>query len=149
MAKKKRKKKIKKDKSLVSKKKIRKLLFRTALLGIGVTAGVLAQPSIVKDPAKRAQVEDLRSRVLQANDESQEKALDVLGSSSETVKDTVKKVSQTTKDLTNQDPQVIVEDAVNSISEEVKSLPEQQVQKIKLEFCKDLIEETKLSCQAD
>lgn len=136
-----------KDKRLISPKKIRRWLFRLALVGIGVAAGVLARPSLIQDPVKRAQVEDIRSQVLQANDEAQQKAMEVLGQSSEVVKQTVTTVSEVTKEVTNKDPQVVVQETVTKLTEEVKTLPQEQVKKIKLQFCQDVIGEIELTCK--
>lgn len=138
-----------KEKSgLVSKKKIRKLLFRVALVGVGVAAGILARPSLVQDPAQRARVEEVREQILNANEEGQEKAIKVLGESSERVKETIGKVSGIAGEVTNTDPQILVNEKVEIIKQEVKNLPQNQIKKIKLEFCQDVIkEEIALACQ--
>ncbi|MBI2009714.1 MAG: hypothetical protein HYS86_00910 [Candidatus Chisholmbacteria bacterium] len=147
MSKKRRHKSAEKS-GFLSPKKIRQLLFRVALVGVGVAAGVLARPSLIQDPAQRALVDELRNQVLTANEEGQKKALQVLGSSSETIKETVGKVSGVADEVTGTDPQVLVNEKVAIIKQEVKNLPQNQIKKIKLEFCQDVIkEEVELACQ--
>lgn len=140
-------KKFTEPKPFFSKKKIRHWLTRIILLAAIGAGVVLVKPSLISDPAKRAQVEDLRNKILQVNNEGQEKALKVLGESAEVVKDTTDKAADVAKDLSGKDPQVIVEEKVTILKEEVRSLPEKQVKKIKLEFCQDVIKEVELSCQ--
>lgn len=150
MAKKRRRKKLslKKKRLLRRKKKIRRLLLQVALLSTGIAAGVLAKPSLLTDPVQRAKVEEVRDQVLEANDEAQEKALEVLGDSSQAVKGAVDTVSEISQGLTGTDHQAVVQEKVASITEEIKELPEKQVKKIKLEFCEDLIKEIELTCEA-
>ncbi len=147
MAKKKRKKSSKASKKLISKKKIRRLFLRTCLLALGLGVGVLFRPQVIKDPNTRLQVENLRDRVLQANDEAQMQALEALEDSGEKVKGVAEKAADITEEVTNTDPQEYVEEKVDELTEEIKSIPEEQVKKIKLEFCQDVIEEIEVSCE--
>jgi cell division protein FtsB len=140
MAKKRKKKKTEKKK-LFSKKKIRRLLVRTLLLGLGVGVGLMARPSLVKDPVKRQQVEQARDQLLEWNDVAQEKALDVLGQSTDTIQETVENITYITKEKTEVNPQEVVQTTINNITQEVKELPQEQIHKVKLEFCRDVIEE--------
>lgn len=142
--------KSKETPGFLGKKKIRKLLLRVALVGVGVAAGILARPSLIQDPIQRAQVEHLREQVLEANDAGQKKALEVLGSSTDTIQETVGQVSGIADEVTGTDPQVLVNEKVEVIKQEVKNLPQNQIKKIKLEFCQDVIkEEVALACQED
>jgi len=145
----KKRKKFKDKPRLFSPKKIRRWLVRLGLVAVGVGVGVLVKPSLIQDSTKRAQVEDMREQILQANEVGQEKALQVLGESAEVIGNTVDKTSSLAKDLSGKDPQVIVEEKVSDFKEEIKSLPEKQIKKIKLEFCQDVIKEIELSCKAE
>jgi len=147
MAKRKKKRSSKKQKKLITKKKIRRLFLRVCLVALGLGVGVLFRPQVIKDPVMRGQVEGLRDRVLQANDQVQDQALDALEEGSEKVKGAAEKASDITQDLTDTDPQEYVEDKVEELTEEIKSIPEEQVKKIKLEFCQDVIEEIEITCQ--
>ncbi len=139
--------KFKDKKKLFSRKHLRSWLFRLGLIGVGVAAGVLAKPSLIQDPVKRTQVEDMREQILEANDIGQEKALQVLGESAEVAKTTLKKASEVTGEITHTDPQQLVETTVTNLKEEVKSLPEKEVKRIKLEFCQDVIKEIEITCE--
>lgn len=129
-----------------SPKKLRRWFFRLVLVGLGVGIGVLVKPSLIQDPAKRAQVEGVRDQLLEVNDVGQQKALELLNQGSVTAEQALGTASQITQDLTNQDPQELVTQTVTNLTEEVKTLPEKQVKKIKLEFCRDVIEEIELTC---
>ena len=140
--------KFKDKKRFLSPKRIRRYLFRLFLLAVGGAIGILARPSLVQDPIKRAQVEGIRDQLLQANDVGQEKALQVLGETSGVAQDTLGKVSEITREVTNTDPQVLIQEKVTLLKEEVKSLPEKEIKRIKLEFCQDVIEDIELTCEA-
>lgn len=146
MAKKKKKKKSDKPKKFITKKKIRRFLLRACLVALGLGIGVLFRPQVIKDPATRSQVENLRDRVLQANDEAQQQALEVLEEGSEKVKGAADKASEITEEITDTNPQEYVDEKVDQLTEEIKSIPEEQVKKIKLEFCQDVIEDIEVTC---
>jgi len=147
MAKKKKKRSSKASKKLISKKKIRRLFLRICLVALGLGIGILFRPQVIKDPNTRIQVENLRDRVLQANDEAQMQALEVLEESGEKVKGAADKAAEVAEEITNTDPQEYVEEKVDELTEEIKSIPEEQVKKIKLEFCQDVIEEIEVTCE--
>ena len=126
--------------ALLTPKKIRRWLFRLVLIGLAGAAVVMAKPDLVQNPKQRAQVEQLRDHVLEANIEGQEKVLQVLGTSVQTAQGMVGKASQVTYEVTRQDPQELINKTVVDITNQVKDLPSEQVKKIKLEFCRDVMD---------
>lgn len=121
--------------------KIKRWLVRLALVGLAGGSVILAKPALVQDAAKRQQVEQAREQVLQANTKAQEKALQVLGESTVTTKEVIERVREITKEVTNRDPQEIINQTVTNITNEVKSLPAEQVKKVKVEICREILEE--------
>ena len=121
--------------------KIKRWLWRLGLVGLAGGAVVLARPALIKDTAKRQQVEQVREQVLQANTQVQEKAIQVLGESTTTTKEVIERVREITKEVTNRDPQEIISQTVNNITQEVKDLPQEQVKKIKVQICREILEE--------
>lgn len=121
--------------------KIKLWLVRLGLVGLAGGAVILARPALIKDMAKRQQVEQVREQVLQANTQAQEKALQVLGESTTTTKEVIERVREITKEVTNRDPQEIINQTVTSITQEVKDLPQEQVKKIKVQICREILEE--------
>ena len=125
----------------MSQKKIRQWLVRLVLLGVAGGGVVLAKPNLIKDAQKRAQVEQIRDQVLQANTEAQEKTLQVLGQSAATTEVVVERVREVTKEVTHEDPQQIVNQTVTNITNEIKDLPQEQVNKIKRDICEQIMVE--------
>ena len=101
----------------------------------------MLRPTVIQDPVKRQQVEQVREQVLQANTKAQEKALQVLGESTTTTKQVIERVREVTREVTNRDPQEIINQTVTNIAQEVKNLPQEQVKKIKVQICKEILEE--------
>ena len=128
-------------KPMISAKKIRRWLVRLAVLGLGGATIVMAKPDLIPDPQKQAQVKQAREQVLQANTEAQEKALQVLGHSAATTQEVVGRVREVTYQVTNQDPQEIVNQTVTNITNEIKDLPQEQVKKIKVEICQEILKD--------
>lgn len=113
-------------------------------LGLVALAGgtvILARPALIRDTTKREQVEQVREQVLQANTQAQEKALQILGESTTTTKEVIERVREVTREVTNRDPQEIINQTVTNITQEVKDLPQEQVKKIKVQICKEILEE--------
>lgn len=129
------------SKPWLSQKKIRRWVVRLALLGLAGAGVVLAKPDLIKDAQKRAQVEQVRDRVLEANTEAQEKTLQVLGQSAATTEVVVERVREVTKEVTNQDPEQIVNQTVTNITNEIRDLPQEQVNKIKRDICEQIMVE--------
>lgn len=126
---------------LSSSKILRRWLLRLVLVGVGIATGVMVRPSLIEDPIKRAQVEQLRNQVLEANTQSQEKALQVLGQTAQTSQQVIEKVTRITQEVTHQNPQQVVNTTITNITNEVKNLPQEQVKKVKLQFCQDVMQE--------
>lgn len=122
-------------------REIKRWLVRLGLVGLASGAVILARPALIKDMAKRQQVEQVREQVLQANTQAQEKAIQVLGESTTTTKEVIERVREITKEVTNRDPQEIISQTVNNITQEVKDLPQEQVKKIKVQICREILEE--------
>ncbi len=101
----------------------------------------MLRPTVIQDPVKRQQVEQVREQVLQANIEAQEKALEILGESQKTAQGVIGKAMEITGTVTQTDPQEIINTTVNNITNEVKSLPQEQVKKIKVQICKEILED--------
>ena len=121
--------------------KIKRWLVRLGLVGLAGGAVILARPALIKDAVKREQVEQVREQVLQANTQAQEKTLQVLGESTATTKEVIERVREVTREVTNRDPQEIINQTVTNIAQEVKNLPQEQVKKIKVEICREILEE--------
>lgn len=121
--------------------KIKRWLVRLGLVGLAGGTIILAKPALIQDTAKREQVEQVRNQVLQANIETQEKALEILGESQKTAQGVIGKAMEITGTVTQTDPQEIINTTVNNITNEVKSLPQEQVKKIKVQICKEILEE--------
>jgi len=101
----------------------------------------LARPALVRDTAKREQVEQVREQVLRANTQAQEKALQILGESTTTTKEVIERVREVTREVTNRDPQEIISQTVTNITQEVKNLPQEQVKRVKQEVCRQILKE--------
>jgi predicted translin family RNA/ssDNA-binding protein len=121
--------------------KIKRWLVRLGLVALGGGIVILARPALIRDTAKREQVEQVREQVLQANTQAQEKALQVLGESTVTTKEVIERVREVTREVTNQDPQQIINQTVTNITQEIKDLPQEQVKKVKQEVCRQILEE--------
>ncbi len=70
---------------------------------------------------------------------SQEKVADILGKTTDLVKEGLETI-KVPKQFTGTDEEIVIEDAFNQFSQKVKDLPEQQVDRIKIQFCKDVLE---------
>ena len=53
----------------------------------------------------------------------------------------VGRVREVTYQVTNQDPQEIVNQTVTNITNEIKDLPQEQVKKIKVEICQEILKD--------
>ncbi|OGY16477.1 MAG: hypothetical protein A2784_04380 [Candidatus Chisholmbacteria bacterium RIFCSPHIGHO2_01_FULL_48_12] len=121
--------------------KIKRWLVRLGLVGFAGGTVILARPALVRDTAKREQVEQVREQVLRANTQAQEKALQILGESTTTTKEVIERVREVTREVTNRDPQEIISQTVTNITQEVKNLPQEQVKRVKQEVCRQILKE--------
>jgi len=129
----------------ISQRKIRRWLFRLSLVALAAAAVLMVKPDLVKDPTQRAQVEDIRTQVLQANTQGQEKALEILSQGSQVTGQLLGQATTAAKELTHQDPQEIINTTITNLTNEVKDLPQEQVKKVKLQICEQILKDVDTS----
>ena len=125
-------------------KKIITLLSRLLLIGL-VLGGyyVYKNPELIKGQVLGEEVsvepESESTESIFTDLVSQEKVADILGKTTDLVKEGLETI-KVPKQFTGTDEEIVIEDAFNQFSQKVKDLPEQQVDRIKIQFCKDVLE---------